>query len=168
MMCALASLLSGKLGSCTGRAAVKFNELVTMYFERFNAMQTLWGIYITIALGLLAFFGTASRPRKTFLAVVMSIGFAAFAVVNVMALSYVVETRTQLYGIIQSYPAAGAKDEAAVMDQVKATVTPMYPVWGLILFHAVADCGVLASFWILNREKSPGGGGGAASARLPG
>jgi hypothetical protein len=138
---------------------MKFSELVTLYFERFNAEQTLWGIYITIALGILAFFGTLRPSKKaTTVALLFSVGFVAFAFVNAMALGYVVNVRAKIYCVVQHYHAHDSSEDQAVIEKVKPTVTELYSIWMLVIFHASCDLMVLAAIWRLaqhSQEKEP-------------
>jgi hypothetical protein len=39
-----------------------FKDLVSLYFERSNAIQTFWNFYLTVILGLSAFFGSQTIP----------------------------------------------------------------------------------------------------------
>src|SRR5437763_11023455 len=84
---------------------MEFKDLLSLYFERSNAMQTFWGLYITIALGLLAFIGSVkvSRKKRMFLACILSAGFTGFAFVNAYALRDVTLERRAAYRLITDY-----------------------------------------------------------------
>jgi hypothetical protein len=135
---------------------VDFKELVSLYFERSNAMQTFWGFYITIVLGLLAVFGTIKPSRKKiFLAAIVTVGFIGFALVNQDALHDVTQTRTVTQQLIAAYK---DKDPARqpTIDRIKTTITPP-TVASVRAFHIAADVCVLAAIWVLtlyNEERS--------------
>jgi hypothetical protein len=66
---------------------MEFKDFVSLYFERTNAMQTLWSIYITITLGLLGFLASVRlRTSRIALALFLCSVFAGFAWVNLDAL----------------------------------------------------------------------------------
>jgi hypothetical protein len=125
---------------------MEFKDLVTIYFERSNAMQAQWGAFITIALGLLAVFATMKRsPKKRFLAVILPLGFMAFAYENYDALYDIARARIATRDLIR---ASIGKDEAqqAIIDRIKPTITPP-PIGGLRIFHIILDTVVLGAIW---------------------
>jgi hypothetical protein len=130
-------------------------DLVTMYFERENAMQTLWQIYVAIIIGLLAFLGAIpSAVKKLYIPFVLTIGFVAFAAVNGDAIYDVAHTRHLLCNII-SNAKAQSTEESSLIVLVKEIG---YPPEGLtIAFCCLAGVGVLAALWgfvFLQRRKS--------------
>jgi H+/gluconate symporter-like permease len=132
-----------------------FKDLVSLYFERSNAMQTFWGFYITIVLGLLAFFGTAKpSPKKILLAGILSLGFIGFAVVNQDALHDVTHARVVTQRLIAEYQDTDPVKQAAI-DQIKTTITPPTES-GVRVFHICADIGVLIAIWSLTLYREPG------------
>jgi hypothetical protein len=130
---------------------MELKELVAMYFERGNAMQTLWGLYITIVLGLVAFFGAAPvSVKKLSVAGILSLGFIGFAVVNEDAIHDITRTRCMTQTIILNYQAKTQEDRALV-EMVK-TINPP-PVLGTRIFHFTADFFVLAAVWVLTLRR---------------
>src|SRR3954465_11645675 len=60
-----------------------FKDIVAQMFERGIAMPTFWGFYISISIGLIAFFGNAKRtPRLPVVAALLSFAFVVFAIIN--------------------------------------------------------------------------------------
>jgi len=131
---------------------MEFKDLVTLYFERSSAMQTFWSIYVTIALGLLAFIGSVKpSPERNLLAGILSFSFVAFAAVNLDALVDVTIARNVAKELISNFkPSATLTQE--VIDKIMLTVRPP-AVWTIIVFHVTADILVLAGVWILTLRK---------------
>ena len=44
---------------------MNYNELIQLYFERANAMQAYWNLYVVIVGGLLAFSSMRKQPTIT-------------------------------------------------------------------------------------------------------
>ena len=131
---------------------MEFKDLVTLYFERSNAMQAQWGAFITIALGLMAVFGAMdSSPKKTFLAVILSLGFMAFAYENYDSLNHIARARIAARDLIW---ASSGKDavQQNIINQIRPTILPP-PIRGLQLFHAILDIIVLVAIWGLTLTK---------------
>ena len=136
---------------------MEFKDLVATYFDRSNAMQAQWGAFITIVLGLLAVFATMKRSsRKTLLAMVLSLGFMAFAYENYDALYDIARARIATRNLIW---ASIGKDAAqqAIINCIKPTITPP-TIAGLRIFHFILDSVVLAAIWGLTtlKERVPG------------
>ena len=134
---------------------MNFQELVSLYFERSNAMQTYWGFYITIVIGLLAFFGTIkASPQKRILAILVSIGFAGFAYVNGDAIRDVVKTRSVTQQLILTYKDCDPTKQADI-DKIGKTIRTADVRW-VMGFHIASDLGVLAAIWVLTlNERMP-------------
>lgn len=138
---------------------MEFRDLVGLYFERSNAMQTYWNFYITIILALVAFFGSAKpSPKTKFLAITLSLAFIAFAFVNHSALVEVTEQRRAAKALMEeaakrpAAPGAGVSNEA-IFSAIKENLNP--PTAGqLTLFHIVGDLFALAGIWVLAYRKS--------------
>lgn len=120
-------------------------DLVEMFFERENAMQTLWQIYVAIVLGLLAFIGAVpSSLKKISFPIVLSVGFVAFAAVNGSAIHDIVVTRNQLWLIINSATGTFAADKGLV-NLVRMIKPPT--ILETTTFCIVADLCVLLVLW---------------------
>src|SRR5207245_8885340 len=71
---------------------MNYNELIQLYFERANAMQAYWNLYVVIVGGLLAFSSMRKQPAAVTTALV-SVLFALFAYENVDAMHDVTALR---------------------------------------------------------------------------
>jgi hypothetical protein len=111
-----------------------FKDLVTLYFERTNALQTYWNFYMTIILALLAFFGSmkAINPKKL-IAAILSFSFVAFAAVNLSAIIDVTKARHAVQSVIaakqfQDHP------RQEVYDCISRTIHPP-PLFAVVGVH---------------------------------
>jgi hypothetical protein len=118
-------------------------DVLKALFERGNAMQTYWSFYISLSLAVLAFFGSAQRSKQ--IAVIMTVAFLAFASVNCKSLWDRANERHELHRLITSGESGKLKP---TWNSLVATSNPPDP-WGVLLFHAGADAGVLAAIWLL-------------------
>ena len=64
---------------------MKYNELIQLYFERSNALQAYWTLYVVILGGLLAFSSLRKQPAALTTAMVTLL-FALFAFKNLDAI----------------------------------------------------------------------------------
>ena len=131
-------------------------DVLGMRFERGNAMQTFWGFYITVAFGLIAFFG--SGRRSVSLATLMSIVFLGFAVVNCSGMYDIARQRKALFQILdhqqrrqseehRTGDASSVNPVGGNKELVDASQPP--PPTGVVAFHVFADIAVLAGVWYL-------------------
>ena len=60
-------------------------DLLDFFFHCSDSMQTFWNFYITIVLGLIAFFASTKNPSKS-MAGIITIAFVLFAIVNLSGL----------------------------------------------------------------------------------
>jgi hypothetical protein len=95
-----------------------------------------------------------TSSRKTFLAVILSLGFLAFAYENYDALNDIARARIATRDLIWGYSGKDAAQE--VINLIKPTITPP-SIRGLRLFHIILDVVVLAAIWgfTLIKEESP-------------
>jgi hypothetical protein len=125
--------------------AAEIKDLVAMYFERENAMQTLWQIYVGIVIGLLAFVGAVpSSLKKIYFPIVLSVGFIGFAVVNGDAIHDIVNTRNMLWTIIHN--AQGSSTEEKELVKLVNAIQPP-TTCSTTLFCIGADACVLIALW---------------------
>ena len=60
---------------------MKYNELVQLYFERSNALQGYWTLYVVIIGGLLAFSSLRKQPDHI-TGLLVTLLYAAFAEIS--------------------------------------------------------------------------------------
>jgi len=143
---------------------MSLQQTLTMLLERGNAVQAFWSVYITVTLGLLAFFG--SKPRSIRLAVILSAAFVAFGVVNCGGMLKAARQRQALYKMFHTLVAPDAP--ATVTCQERPCDPPLASARGLdaishpldprlvAVFHVIIDLLALASMWYLTlRPQDP-------------
>ena len=119
-----------------------------MYFERASAMQGLWSFYISGALAMIALFGSLKPSRKVkLLAVVLTLGFGIFAVVNAYALCVVRGQREALVSVIRSLKFVNPSDMSAAKGLISVLEVPSRV--GVLSLHLGADLLVFVSVWFL-------------------
>ncbi|MEO1092840.1 MAG: hypothetical protein AAFX81_19635 [Pseudomonadota bacterium] len=121
-------------------------ELLVMIFERFSASQTLWNLYITVVLGVIGFVAAVPNALTTWwIRTVVTLGFLAFALVNLNAIGNVQAQRAQLLPTaIERAAPADAQMVQAVVD-VSAPPTRME----LRVFHLGIDAAVVFLIWFV-------------------
>ena len=130
-----------------------FKDVVTLYFERSNALQTYWSFYTTMGGALLAYFG-GMKPsaNKYLIAVVLSISFVSFAAVNLDALRAVTKARVICRDLIYSGKLANSPSPEA-QEQIQKLITP-WPFAYVAAMHISGDLFTLGGIWFLVLTKS--------------
>src|SRR2546423_14478067 len=104
---------------------MNYNELVQLFFERSNAMQQYWNLYVLIVGGVLAFSSLRKQPAAITTALVCIL-FALFAYKNLDAMK---DTTAQRFAVLQAIKefdfggGAGASPKR-VRDIIEPTLAP--------------------------------------------
>lgn len=134
--------------------AMGVKDVIAQLLERGMAMQTFWGFYITVSLGLIVFFGNAKRSsRLPYLAGLVSLAFVAFAWVNCSGMIAISAQRNFLYGLLGSVigvvgnpsPTAFEIEVARGFIALAEPDAPEKVKW----FHIGCDVAVLVAIWFL-------------------
>jgi len=135
---------------------VEFKDVVAQVLERSNAMQTYWGFYITIVLGLMALFGSQQPSRQLRrLAFLISFGFILFAYVNLRSLVDVAKQRL-LFSEVLANPIEYKVPTSEEIQKKLVEVLEPPTVDGVISIHVVCDILTLAAIWWLAlRDPEP-------------
>jgi hypothetical protein len=135
-----------------------FKDIVAQLLERGNAMQSFWGFYITISLGLIAFCGNAKHTgtgRSFVLAALLSLAFVAFAYVNCDGMTDIAAQREYLYSQLdaaaQLDAASGQEGRLPATGMVESLkeVTKPPAEHQVRQFHIGADIAVFIAIWTL-------------------
>ena len=103
---------------------MNYNELIQLYFERSNAMQQYWNLYVIIVGGVLAFSSLRKQPAAITTALVCIL-FALFAYENLGAMKDTTAQRfAALEAIKQFDSCAAAIPSKQVRDLLEPTLTP--------------------------------------------
>src|SRR6267142_6252024 len=103
---------------------MNYNELIQLYFERSNAMQQYWNLYVIIVGGILAFSSLRKQPAAVTTAIVCVL-FALFAYKNLDAMHDTTAQRFATLDSIKGFPReGGSADTNRVRDRLEPTLTP--------------------------------------------
>jgi hypothetical protein len=112
-----------------------------MYFDRSNAYQWLWTLYVVIAGGLLAF--SSLRARQDLITLLLvTVLFLFFAYKNGSAIGDVLAQRHALLSEIKQTPNVTPAVRDAIIPSL---ITPDWP--GTRTFHIASDILVVAALW---------------------
>lgn len=137
-----------------------YNELIQLYFERSNALQNYWTLYVVIVGGLLAF-SSIRRVPAAVTTLIVSVLFCVFAYENLDAIETVSGQRHATLALIRQTDPNAAPNVAAVRQQLEPTLTPA-SVSSSRTTHLIGDVLTLLAIWAMEfnrRRRRP--------ARLP-
>jgi hypothetical protein len=135
---------------------MRYADLIALYFERSNALQSYWTVYVVVIGGLLAV--AALRPRRDVLAgVLASILYCAFAYKNLSAIHDVTLNRFATLDAIHAYhKLASSSPEFSEIEVVGSAIEPtlLPPAYdGVRNFHIGCDAMTLAILWALQWRR---------------
>jgi hypothetical protein len=133
---------------------MKYDQLVQLYFERSNALQGYWTLYVVIVGGLLAFASLRRGwSRGDILATVLITGlFGVFAYRNLGAIEDVTAQRAaavKAITVVESSLEAPAMGVSGLIDPT--LISPDIRV--ARRFHLVGDVGTIAALWAMHRRR---------------
>jgi hypothetical protein len=103
---------------------MNYRDLIQLYFERGNAMQNFWNLYVVILGGVLAFSSLRKHPAPITTALVCLL-FALFAYENLGALHDVTAQRLAVLQAVKDFhPADSAGAVAQTQALLEPTLTP--------------------------------------------
>src|SRR6476659_5310122 len=102
---------------------MSYNDLVRLYFDRSNALQWYWTLYVVVIGGLLAF--SSLRQRKdTLTALLVTVLYCFFAYKNLGAIHDVSFERYAILSAIKESSPANAASSALEMKRVRDLLEP--------------------------------------------
>jgi hypothetical protein len=138
---------------------MKYNELIQLYFERSNALQWYWTIYVLVIGGILGFSLFRRRPDPIKTALVMVL-FLCFAYKNLAAIQEVTMQRFATFKLMKETTHTGpdAADVQRVRTELEPTLDPAYydGLLGTRNFHIMCDLLTMATLWIMERRRRLG------------
>lgn len=133
---------------------MNYNELIQLYFERSNAMQQYWNLYVIIVGGVLAFSSLRKQPAAITTGLVCIL-FALFAYKNLDAMK---DTTAQRFATLEaikqfdSGAAAGSNPSKQVRDLLEPTLTPA--TFGSVkVTHIISDLLTIAALWAMELRR---------------
>jgi hypothetical protein len=128
---------------------MKYSELIQLYFERSNALQWYWTIYVLVIGGLLAFSSLRQR-RDRLSTVLVTLLYIFFAYKNLDAIHDVTMQRLAVVSLIREAPAN--PDVIQLRNELEPTMDPP-PYEGIRKFHVASDVLTIAAVWAMERRR---------------
>ena len=132
---------------------MRYADLIQLYFDRSNALQWYWTLYVVIVGGLLAFSSLRVRP-DLITGTLVTVLFVMFAYKNLGAIHDTTDQRLAALRAIREYPTTGpdAGNAAKVSQVLEPTlVTPEYE--GVRNFHLASDVLTVAALWAMEYRR---------------
>lgn len=127
---------------------VEYKDIVALYFERSNQMQTLWTFYLAVSLVLPTLVGIVrSSARRLVVGAVLSFALAVIAAVNLSASIDATRTRIACRDMLRSGMLEHVPSEE-VQQQINAMIHPP-SVAAVMGVHIGGDLLTLATLWYL-------------------
>ena len=132
---------------------MSYSDLIQLYFERSDALQSYWTLYVVIIGGLLAFSSLRSRPDLV-TTLLLTVLFSMFAYKNLGAIHDTSEQRIAALHAIKQYDAS-----APSVGDVRKTRTLLEPTLnppdyeGVRNFHITSDLFTLATLWAMEWRR---------------
>lgn len=136
---------------------MNYTELIQLYFERSNALQAYWTLYVVIVGGLLAFSSLRKHPAPL-TTLIVSVLFALFAYENHNAIQVASRQRlATLDAIRQSGNEPAVTGSRLMRESIEPTLQPASP-GSIRTTHLVSDLLTIAGLWVmeLRRRKAQG------------
>jgi len=131
---------------------MKYNDLIQLYFERSNALQAYWTLYVVIVGGLLAFSSLRKLPAALTTAIVTLL-FALFAYENLSAIEATsIQRYATLSAIKQSDAGSTAPEIKPVRELLEPTLAPA-ALGSVRTTHYVSDLLTIAALWAMELRR---------------
>ena len=132
---------------------MRYSELIQLYFERSNALQGYWTLYVVIIGGLLAF-SSLRKQRDPITTTLVTVLFTFFAYKNLDAIHDVTLQRfATLDAIKQASSSASDVPDAKVRAVLEPTLNP--PAYdGVRTFHVASDLLTIITLWAMERRRA--------------
>lgn len=130
---------------------MKYDELIQLYFERSNALQGYWTLYVVIVGGLLAFSSLRKLPAAV-TTLVVTILFCLFAYENLDAIRTVTRQRHATLAAIKQSDSNAAAEIKPLRDLLEPTLTPA-PESSTMRTHLVSDILTVIGLWTLELRR---------------
>jgi hypothetical protein len=142
---------------------MKYDELIQLYFERSNALQAYWTLYVVIVGGILAFSSLRKLPAAV-TTLIVTLLFCLFAYENMDAILTVTRQRhATLAAIKQSDSGSTAAEIKPVRDLLEPTLTPAAE-GAVKRTHLVSDLLTILGLWAMELRRRRNAGSAATVA----
>jgi hypothetical protein len=139
---------------------MKYDELIQLYFERSNALQAYWTLYVVIVGGLLAFSSLRKLPAAV-TTLIVTLLFGLFAYENMDAILTATRQRHATLAAIKQSDSSAAAEIKAVRDLLEPTLTPAAES-AVQRTHLVSDLLTILGLWAMELRRRKNAGSAAA------
>ena len=129
---------------------MNYSELIQLYFERSNALQAYWTLYVVIVGGLLAFSSLRQQPAAL-TTLIVSILFALFAYENLNAIQATAAHRMATLAAIKASEAT-AGDVSRLRQELEPTLQPASHA-ATARTHLISDSLTIAALWAMELRR---------------
>jgi hypothetical protein len=129
---------------------MKYSELIQLYFERSNALQAYWTLYVVIVGGLLAF-SSLRKQSAALTTLIVSILFALFAYENLGAIQATASHRIATLAVIKASEGTAA-DVSRVRQELEPTLQPATHA-ATARTHLISDALTIAALWAMELRR---------------
>lgn len=126
---------------------MQYHELIQLYFERSNSLQSYWTLYVVVIGGVLAFASLRLRPDLLTTGLV-TVLFLCFAYRNIGAIHDVTIQRLAVLDAIHKVPGG----DASTPGLLNPTLLPPTYASGRN-FHVVTDALTILALWAMERRR---------------
>jgi hypothetical protein len=130
---------------------MKYNELIQLYFERSNALQAYWTLYVVILGGLLAFSSLRKQPAALTTAMVTLL-FALFAFKNLDAIHDVTVQRVAVLDALKQTEATTSTEIQQLRTTLEPTLIPA-TFASVKMTHLPADLLTILALWAMEFRR---------------
>jgi hypothetical protein len=131
---------------------MNYNELIQLYFERSNALQGYWNLYVVVVGGLLAFSSLRKQPALV-TTLIVSLLFGLFAYENHDAIQVATGQRLATHEAITKFdPGATGPTAKPMRDLLEPTLTPASHA-SVRTTHLTSDILVIAGLWAMELRR---------------
>jgi hypothetical protein len=131
---------------------MNYNELINLYFERSNALQAYWNLYVVIVGGLLAFSSFRKQPAIV-TTLIVSVLFGLFAYENHDAIQVATGQRLATHEAITKFDLSAAPPSAKPLrDLLEPTLTPASHA-SVRVTHLTSDVLVILALWAMEFRR---------------
>ena len=132
---------------------MNYNQLIQLYFDRSNALQWYWTLYVVVIGGLLAV--SNMRQRRDLLTVcLVTAQYSCFAYKNLGAICEVSLERGAILDAIHQYDGDDATWHVSAAGRKLVEPTLIQPgIGGIRIFHAGCDVLTLLLIWAMELRR---------------
>lgn len=132
---------------------MQFSDLLTLYFDRSNSIQSYWTIYVVVVGGLLAFSSLRKQPDLV-TTILLTVLFTMFAYKNLGAIH---DVTIQRFAVLDTIRSEQQTESASVFDaelrkRIEPTLNP--PEYdGVSNFHIASDILTIILLWAMEVRR---------------